>query len=64
MSNICIGAPYRFKPAAFSGEKDCGIPTSRVVEVTGRIVYINRPHRYFVVEYKVYDYTLRECFKF
>ena len=64
MNSIRVGAPYRFKPAAFCGERDCGIPTNRTVEVTGRIAGINYAHRYFWVRYEVYGYTLYESFKF
>ena len=31
--------------------------------VTGRVVYINAEHRYYVAEYEVNGYRLRESFK-
>ena len=31
---------------------------------TGKVVYINKPHRWFCVEYFVNDHPVRICFKF
>lgn len=31
---------------------------------TGAVVYINKPHRWFMVEYSKRGVKLRECFKF
>lgn len=61
--NITIGAPYRFVPAAAMAEKgESGLYES--TPVTGRIRYINRAHRYFMAEYEISGYKLRECIKF
>ena len=66
MAAIELGKAYRFVPSAFSGEKE-GQAGGRVIprELTGKIVWINRRHRFFVVEVEIHDrFLLRECFKF
>lgn len=57
---IKLGAKVTFIPDAFTRIENADIP----VEITGRIVYINREHRYFRVEAEVNGYLLHECFKF
>lgn len=57
---IKLGAWVTFIPDAFTRIENADIP----VEITGRIVYINREHRYFRVEAEVNGYLLHECFKF
>ena len=62
-----LGDKIRFRPAAFAGEmedpKALGwLMIPRVV--TGTIVYINRSHRFYDVEYEVQGVKLREAFKF
>lgn len=62
-----LGEKVRFRPAAFVAEATREEQRSvfdmpRVV--TGKIVYINKPHRYFDVEYEVHGHRLREAFKF
>lgn len=66
MDGIQIGAPYRFVPSAFVGEKSGVLPGKKELprSVTGRICYINRAHRFFQVAYEVNGYHLTECFKF
>lgn len=67
MQELRIGVPYRFVPSSFEGET-----TGRVAKwkkdmpraVTGRIVYINRPHRFFTVAFTVNGVELKESFKF
>ena len=53
-----IGDTINFWPDAFvrlAGQKNI---------MRGRIVYVNRPHRYYTVEAQVFGVTLRESFKF
>lgn len=57
---IKLGAKVTFIPEAFTRIENADIP----VKITGRIVYINREHRYFRVKAKVNGYALHECFKF
>lgn len=57
---INLGAKITFIPEAFTRIENADIP----VEITGRIVYINREHRCFRVEAEVNGYLLHECFKF
>lgn len=66
MEAIRIGAPYRFVPAAFTGEKSGKIPGGKEVprSVNGKITYINREHRFFQVTFEVNGYILHECIKF
>lgn len=66
MDNIKIGAPYRFVPSAFMGEKSGALPGKKELprQVTGLITYINQAHRYFVVPFEVNGYHLAESFKF
>ena len=63
-----VGDKVRFVPSGFSseptqsplpGKKD---PPPR--EVTGTVIAVNREHRHYTVEAKVFGYTLRETFKF
>lgn len=61
-----IGEPWSWTPCAY--EVQYGEQDSRSIRekncVTGKIVYINRAHRYFIAEAEVYGYKLREGFKF
>lgn len=57
---VTLGAKVTFIPEAFTRIENTDIP----VEIIGRIVYINRDHRYFRVEAEVNGYLLHECFKF
>lgn len=64
-----IGEKVRFRPAAFTAEANR--PDQRRQDifdiprmVTGRIWYINEPHRFYDVEYVVNGHTLHESFKF
>lgn len=61
-----IGDTYRFKPSCFTetGDGTLAHLPGCPVDVTGKVVYINEPHRYFTVEYIVWGNTLRESFKF
>lgn len=60
-----IGMPYRFEPTADAAvyKLDCR-DEKRRLQVTGRIVYINRAHRFFTAEYELNGYRLKESFKF
>lgn len=57
---IEIGMPYRFRPAAFMASREIGI--WQTPEVSGRIIYINREHGYFIAEANVNGRALREGF--
>lgn len=58
-----INNTITWTPAAFEGAN--GIASiGRCGEVHGRIVYINRKHRYFTAEADINGYKLRESFKF
>ena len=62
-----IGDPYRFVPSAFEGEANGTGPRWKQTmprAVTGRIVYINWPHRFFTVAFTVNGVELKESFKF
>jgi len=66
LARIEVGKAYRFIPSAFSGEKTGQVGGHAVPRaVTGRIVWIHRRHRFFLVEVTIHDhFLLRECFKF
>lgn len=62
-----LGDKIRFRPAAFVGEGDDPKAMGWMMiprVVTGTIVYINRPHRFYDVEYEIHGVKLREAFKF
>lgn len=61
-----MGAKITFVPAVVVGEQDVITPDGKRVRrtVTGRIVYINRPHLWFTVEYPAGRGVLRESMKF
>lgn len=62
---VAIGETVSFTPAAFSFGNNMSIRGERMAKpVKGRVVYINRPHRYFTAEYKAGDQMLKESFKF
>ena len=58
------GDSYTWTPMAFegeaSGERDKRLRRAR--SVTGRIVYIHPPRRYFLAEAQVGNAVIRECF--
>ena len=58
-----IGDTYTWTPAAFEGASGiCCFEKLRTVH--GRVVYINKRHRYFTAEAEVHGINLRESFKF
>lgn len=62
-----LGDKIRFRPAAFVGEGDDPKAMGWMMiprVVTGTIVYINRPHRFYDVAYEIHGVKLREAFKF
>lgn len=60
-----VGAPYCWKPAAFSDHSDAVAGILGVtVRLNGRVVYVNEEHRFFRVEARFPGGVLRECFKF
>ena len=62
---IKLGERVAFKPSAFTFFKD-DAGERQIKTVSGTIVYINLPHRYFTVEYPLGNRgkLLRESFKF
>lgn len=62
---VAIGETISFTPAAFSFGNNMTIKGERMAKpVKGRVVYINRRHRYFTAEYKAGEKMLTESFKF
>lgn len=62
---VAIGETISFTPAAFSFGNNMSIRGERMAKpVRGRVVYINRRHRYFTAEYKAGEKMLTESFKF
>ena len=62
---VAIGETVSFVPAAFSFGNNMTIKGEAMSKpVKGRVVYINRRHRYFTAEYKVGEKMLKESFKF
>lgn len=62
-----LGEEIRFTPAAFLGEASARGESEKMQiprTVTGRVEYINRPHRYFTAVFTVNARQLRESFKF
>lgn len=61
-----IGQPITWTPCAYynlGGGENLKSTRDRG-KVSGKIVWINHAHRFFLVEAKVFGYILRECFKF
>lgn len=61
-----IGQPVSWTPCAYSnmgGEENLKSTRDRG-KVSGKIVWINHAHRFFLVEAQVFGYILRESFKF
>lgn len=66
MAKVELGKDYMFAPSAFAGEKD-GMLGGKIIKktLTGKIAYINRRHRFFMVEAETpQGAVIRECFKF
>ena len=62
---VAVGETVSFVPAAFSFGNNMTIKGEAMSKpVKGRVVYINRRHRYFTAEYKVGEKMLKESFKF
>lgn len=62
-----LGEKIRFRPAAFVAEatrEDQRSVFDMPRVVTGKIVYINKPHRWYDVAYECNGVRLREGFKF
>lgn len=54
---VQLGERVRFLPQCFNRDDTENM-------VTGRIVYINRQHRYYLAEYPAGRQALREAFKY
>lgn len=62
---VAIGETVSFTPAAFFFGNNMTIKGEAMSKpVKGRVVYINRRHRYFTAEYAAGDQMLKESFKF
>ena len=62
---VAIGETVFFTPAAFSFGNNMTIKGEAMSKpVKGRVVYINRRHRYFTAEYKAGEKMLKESLKF
>lgn len=61
---IAVGGKFRFLPCYHSNYGHNDFKDNR--KVTGTIVYVNHPHRYFRVEFPAgkRGKMLSECFKF
>ena len=67
MTEIKLGAPYTFVPAAFLGENGNPIGPAGIrapTRVTGKITYIHPKHRWFQVTFEVNGYTMKEAIKY
>ena len=61
---ISLGQKVKFIPVWDEPEKDRNGARRRRIRV-GKVIYINEPNRWFMVEYgKRKDVKLRECFNF
>lgn len=58
---IKLGQEVEFDP--FAGIRLCGLSDTRTI-VTGKVIYINAPHRWFEVEYPTADGKVKTSFKF
>ncbi len=61
-----VGEPYSWKPCAYEGIYGAqDLRSARGTDkLNGRVVYVNREHRYFTAEAQIFGYKLRESFKF
>ncbi len=59
---IEMGQAVRFKP--FEDTKGFGSRDNTQEPVTGKVVYINEPHKWFTAEYNCNGVKLRKSFKF
>ena len=60
---IGMGMKVRFAPCWVRQEK-FNAGERKDANVTGKVIYINWEHRYFVAEYDCQGVKERECFKF
>lgn len=61
---MTTGDTYTWIPSAFEGRDGIMAAVNRVYSVSGRVVYINEAHRFFMAEAEVNGFKIRECFKF
>ena len=62
---VRVGDSYDWIPSAFLTLIQSGIrPKACMRALRGRVVYVNRAHRYYTVAADCNGYTLRESFKF
>ena len=58
--DIVVGATVCFVPSTYTST----FPATKRDMRRGKIVYVNRDHRFFRVAYETGGYTLHQCFKF
>lgn len=58
------GTAWHWTPSAFTLAKEETPVRGLTAEVDGRVVYVNRQHRFFRVEGSFPGGVIRECFKF
>lgn len=62
-----VGDSVRFSPSAFIKPDDEGddlYSGQLPYQLDGRIVYVNREHRYYIAEALLFGHKLRETFKY
>ena len=59
-----LGDKIRFRPAAWCENPDQYVVWQADKEVTGTVIFIHWPHRYYRVEYESAGCIGHECFKF
>lgn len=67
MADIQLGASYSFVPEAFIDIHTPSRPSKQKEipqKVTGRVICINRAHRFFVAAFEVNGCALSDSFKF
>lgn len=62
---VKVGDTYSWTPDGFINERSGSIAGKELPRVVhGRIVFINRAHRFFLAAAELNGHTIRECFKF
>lgn len=59
-THAAVGETVSWMPTSFVD----GTYPGAAKKLHGRIIYVNRPHRYYVAEAECHGYMLREAFKF
>lgn len=66
MNDPQVGDPLPFIPSAFVryAQEDSRMVKNVPIKLNGRVVYVNREHRYYVVQAQCNGAVLNEAFKF